>query len=308
MTGLDTPTGRYIGTWPAGSPEWHAARRPGVTGSEIAAVLGLSKWESPFSLWHRKRGLAAQQPENEEMKWGKLLEPVILAEFQARHPELAVTSGGTYRHTDHTWQLGNPDGIARPADGSAPACIVEVKTSYDDRGWGEAGTDHIPVYYRAQVLWYLDTLGLDRALIPVLISGSDYREYQIVIDPADQALADELAHMRGQAATFLESIRLNQRPDIDAHTATLQVIREMPDGVEDIDVEISRELADRYTRARAAYTAAEQDKRRATAEILDLIGTGRRAVCLGETVATRAVRDGRTHSLQPARTPRSAAA
>jgi putative phage-type endonuclease len=301
-----TPTGILLGTWTPDDPAWHAARMPGITGSEIAAVEGLSKWESPFSLWHRKRGLTSDTVENDEMKWGTLLEPVVLAEFAAAHPELHITKGGTYHHVDRPWQIGTPDGIAHPLN-AGPASVVEVKTARDDWEWGEPGTDDIPVYYRAQVLWYLDALGLHHAHIPVLIGGSDYREYQITLRPDDKAAQAEIARMRASAHAFLESVRLNQRPSLDGHTATYQTVRELPDGMDDIDVEVSPELAARYDTARAAFTAAEKEKRHAAALLLDEIGTGRRATCQGKTVATRTVRDGRTYSLQPARTPRSSA-
>ena len=41
---------------PADAPEavWLAARREGIGASEISAVLGISPWESPFSLFWRK--------------------------------------------------------------------------------------------------------------------------------------------------------------------------------------------------------------------------------------------------------------
>ena len=36
-----------------GSPDWQTR----MTASKVAAVLGLSPWESRFSLWHRMSGL-----------------------------------------------------------------------------------------------------------------------------------------------------------------------------------------------------------------------------------------------------------
>ncbi|MDQ3578214.1 MAG: YqaJ viral recombinase family protein, partial [Actinomycetota bacterium] len=61
----------FVGDFAPGSPEWHAARAQGLGGSEIAAVLGLSPWESRFSLWHRKTGTASPVVENDIMYWGK---------------------------------------------------------------------------------------------------------------------------------------------------------------------------------------------------------------------------------------------
>src|SRR5690349_8562125 len=76
-----------LGNEPHDTPEWHALRAGGIGGSEIAAVVGLSKWTSAFELWHRKRGAIGQQAQNEAMEWGSRLEPVIAAKFAEEHPE-----------------------------------------------------------------------------------------------------------------------------------------------------------------------------------------------------------------------------
>ena len=52
-----------LGWFEPGTSDWHAARANGIGGSEIAAVLGLSPYESRFSLWHRKKGLLHQGDE-----------------------------------------------------------------------------------------------------------------------------------------------------------------------------------------------------------------------------------------------------
>ena len=75
----------FVGNFEPGSPQWQAARARGIGGSEIAAVLGLSPWESRFSLWHRKMGLAAPVAQNDVMYWGNRLEGVIRDEFNLRH-------------------------------------------------------------------------------------------------------------------------------------------------------------------------------------------------------------------------------
>ncbi|MCA1570819.1 MAG: YqaJ viral recombinase family protein, partial [Chloroflexi bacterium] len=198
---FDTPTGVLVGTFAVRSEEWFAARADGLGGSEIAAVLGLSPYESRFALWHRKAGRAGQQPENEEMEWGKRLEPAVCEKFAELHPEYLMLPAGTYAHEERPWQLGNPDRLLYeyPADQDRqalaaafpkhahtlrlrPVAVLESKISLYGDGWGDAGTDEIPVHVRAQVLWYLDTLGLRLGHVAVLIGGHDYREYSIRTD------------------------------------------------------------------------------------------------------------------------------
>lgn len=287
-----------LGWFEPGTPAWHAARANGIGGSEIAAVLGISPYESRFSLWHRKQGLIGPVEETEEMYWGKEHEPAICRRFAILHPELNLSSSPTYAAADRPWQIANPDRLIVPdhlSDLDMPTAILEAKTARDAEGWGTPGTDEIPVHYRAQCLWYLDVTGARTCHVAVLIAGSEYREYVIEHD------ATEVELMRDAGAAFMHDVRHNVRPDIDGHTATYQAVKALPEGMDDVDIEINTVLRDRYFAALAAFKTAEEEKRAAAGLILDGIGTGRRAVCERRTVATRTVRDGRTYSLQPAR-------
>ncbi|MFE2073666.1 YqaJ viral recombinase family nuclease [Streptomyces misionensis] len=293
-----------LGWFDPGSEAWHAARAQGIGGSEIAAVLGLSPHESAFSLWHRKQGLVGPVEESEEMYWGKEHEPAICRRFAREHPEWAVQGSATYASAGRRWQIANPDRLlyrlADDPDRAQPAALLEAKTARDAEGWGEEGTDQIPVHYRAQCLWYMDVTGARRCWVAVLIAGSEYREYLVEYNAA------EAAYMREKAEEFMASLAAGDRPAIDGHTATYQTIRELPDGLDDVDIEIDTQLRDRFHAAQDAAWAAEDELTACKGLLLDEIGTGRRAVCDRERVATRTVRDGKTYQLLPARTRRNA--
>lgn len=270
-----TESADYVGTFKQHSPEWHAARASGIGGSDIAAVLGLSPWESRFSLWHRKAGTVGDQADNDEMSWGRYLEDPIAKWFANQHPELRTWRTGTWRNRDRPWQLANPDRFA------AGRRVVEIKTDRYADGWGTEGTDEIPVYYRAQVLWYLDTLGWDYAHIAVLIGGSDPREY-IVRYSLEEAL-----FMRAEAEKFWASIAADEQPALDGSEATYRVVRELHPDIDGEDVEIPTELANRYRDALEGEKTAEDTKRHVAAELLTAMGTSRRAVSDGERIAIR---------------------
>ncbi|MGW7247749.1 YqaJ viral recombinase family nuclease [Streptomyces decoyicus] len=282
-----------VGHFEPGSEEWHAARRNGIGGSEIAAVLGISPYESRFSLWHRKQGLIAPVAESEEMYWGKVHEPGICRRFAELHPEHPLNVAPTYAAAARRWQIANPDRIWGPD-------LLEAKTARAADGWGEQGTDEIPVHYRAQCLQYLDVLQRRRCWVAVLIAGSEYREYLVEYDPAEAQI------LRDAGAEFMASLAAGARPEIDGHTSTYQAIKELPEGLDDIDIEITEALRDEYFAALDTAKAAEGEKRRLAGLVLSEIGTGHRAVVGRHLVATRTVQDGHTHSLQPARN-RSAA-
>lgn len=267
-----------VGTWPVGSPEWHAARRSGLGGSEIAAVMGLSPYESRFSLWHRKSGALGDVAQNDEMYWGTALEPVIAAEFCLRHPDLTLMPSGLWRNHRRSYQLATPDGIFSADE------LLEVKTARYDDGWGTPGSDEIPVHYRAQVQWYLDCLGAQRCHVAVLITGSDYREYLVEYDQADAVT------MRAAAEEFMATLLVGQRPDIDAHSATYAAVRELHPDIEPHSVELPAPVALAYLDALAAAKDADAAKREASARVIDAMGNAHKATHLGAVIATRAVR------------------
>ncbi|GGM65025.1 hypothetical protein GCM10012275_39460 [Longimycelium tulufanense] len=267
-----------LGTFEPGSPEWHRVRSSALGGSEIAAVVGLSPWESRFSLWCRKKGLVPPVVDTAPLRWGRLLETPIAAHFAERHPEYRVRRTGTWANRRRRWQIASPD---RWLTAVVESELLEIKTARDSAEWGEPGTDEIPVYYRAQVLWQLDTLGMRRGHVAVLVGGSDYREYVVDYDAA------EVEVLRQAGRDFLDSVARDERPDLDEHGATYRAVRELHPEIDDISVEIDPELAERYRAALAAHKAAETAKQQATAEVLDALGSGRRAVVGGEPIAVR---------------------
>lgn len=267
-----------VGQFTEGSPEWQAAREGAITGSRIAAVCGLSPWESPFSLWHRMMGVAPPQPVNDLMHWGARLEPVILAEYADRRRfvghQLAVKPG-LHRNLDRPWQMVTPDAVNADR-------IVEIKYTPTADGWGDSGGDEIPVYYRAQVQWQMDCLGLAVADVAVWIGGSaDYREYEVAYDPADVAV------MRAKATAFLATIDTGQRPAIDGHDATYQVIRDMHPDIDDVKVDLPADVAENYLAALTWLDAAETAKQQAVAEVLHAMGRARRGMHRGQQIAMR---------------------
>lgn len=281
-------TATLLGTWEPGSEPWHEARRNRLGGSEIAAVLGLSPFESRFSLWHRKRGAVGQVEETNEMRWGKLLEPLIKGEFEQRFPDWYVVDTGTWVHDERPWQLGNPDALLyRDFTGDPPAAILETKLSMFGDGWGEDRTDEVPPHVRTQCIWYGDTLGIDVVHVCVLIAvGLEPRTYTLTWEP------DEAELLRTAGEQFLDEVARGIRPAIDGHTETYQVVKELHPLIDGTEVEIPGVLAERYCQAKALAKVTEEAARQATAEVADLMGDAQRATCDGRMIARRQVREG----------------
>lgn len=293
-----------IGRLAPGTDEWTAARRRRIGGSEIGAILGISPYESRFSLWHRKRGEIDPVEQTEPMLWGTLLEPVVAARFATLHPEWFVRTTPAFVHSDRPYQTAAPDRLlfgTRRA--RRPRAIYEGKTDRLGDEWGEQGTDEIPPHYAAQCRWYLDCLGLDVCHVAVLVGGSDYREYVIRHDEAEAAL------MRQAAVEFVASLDAGPRPSIDEHAATYQTVKELHPGIDGSAVEVAPEIAQGYAAACADEKTAKDAKRRAAALLADAMGDAREAWCAGRKVALRVPGTaGAPPHLRPAKTSRKDAA
>lgn len=284
MAGHVIGTAQHIGRYPQGSPEWHAARANGLGGSEVAAVLGLSPFESRFSLYHRKTGQIGPIEVTPEIEWGGRLEPVIIRKFLDEHPEMvgADFADGTYRHVDRPWQVMNPDKLLiRGHAFDTPNGLLETKYSMFGDGWGETGTDEIPVHVRIQVLWYCDVFGFERAHVAVLVGGCDFREYLIAYDAA------EAATLRDAARAFLGDIAVGRRPEIDSSTHTYQALRELHPDIDPRSVELTDDVARRYIAARADLTVAKDAEQHARSLVADAMGTAQSAWWRDQKIATR---------------------
>lgn len=176
---------------------WLAARRKGIGGSDVAALLGLSPWAGPFEVWLDKTGQAPlDSGETTAQRRGRLMEEPV-ARMYAEITGYTVappseTIGGAHREGSAQWMLGSPDRIVYPAEVGLPFGL-ECKTSrYPDDAWGPdrsevTGKDaqHVmPVTYALQCLWYMEVTGLARWDLAVLFMATDdLRIYTIHRDP-----------------------------------------------------------------------------------------------------------------------------
>ncbi len=157
--------------------EWLAARRTGIGGTDIAAILGLHPYKTPLQVYHEKLGLVEKEI-TWPMRIGLKMEP-ILAEFFIEQTGLAISDCGFRRSSKQHWQVGTPDRLTVE---DTPR-VVELKTvgHRSAHRWDKANGE-IPHEYFLQVQWYLSLLGLDEAVIAALIGNTDFEIFQVKAD------------------------------------------------------------------------------------------------------------------------------
>jgi len=100
-------------------------RRKGIGGSDSAAIMGFSRWKTPYDIWLDKTGMSEPEPVNNDMRRGEVCEPIAASVFAQRQQRKVR------RHPDMQWLddlfFGNIDRhIVDNGDGRGPG-VLEIK-------------------------------------------------------------------------------------------------------------------------------------------------------------------------------------
>jgi putative phage-type endonuclease len=177
--------------------QWLQARRAGIGGSDIGAIIGLSKWKSPVDVWLDKTGRTEPDMEmSEPAYFGIELESFVAAEYSKRSGNKVQRVNQIIKHPQRAWMLANID-RAVVADGSRARVdkfgtmdgikgLLECKTAsaYLEREWSDGSA---PLAYVAQCQWYMAVTGAEWCDLAVLIGGQKYVCHRI---DRDESLID----------------------------------------------------------------------------------------------------------------------
>ena len=194
---------------PKNRAEWLKAREDGIGASEVAAVLGLSPWETPFSLWLRKTGQVPPLEENQAMKLGHLLEPVVVSLWEEATGWRAVKASAKdiiYQDPEHPWRKVTPDRIAYEIDenGKKGKCLLEIKSSQKD-----FEPDDLPVYYICQCQYQMHVTGIHACYLCWLVRGLNFGYARIEYD---KEFAEFLVSKVD--AFYQENVKGNKEPEL----------------------------------------------------------------------------------------------
>jgi putative phage-type endonuclease len=213
--------------WPD-TPDWHQRRAAGIGASEIAAVVGLSKYATPLDVYLRKTGQIHDVIDNRAMRVGRRLEPVVIGEFcEETGEEVALYPCPMVAHPDHPYMLATPD-----AD-LVSGRLVEAKTASlrTLRDWGPEGTDELPDQYLCQCQHQLAVTGRDECKLAVLIAGDELRVYTV---ERNERLIGQLTEA---AAEFWSRVERRDPPAPDlAHPRTPELLRGLYGSIADDQV------------------------------------------------------------------------
>jgi putative phage-type endonuclease len=173
-------------------------------GSDIAAVVGVSKYRSAMDVWLEKTGKRVAVKDSFALRFGSFAESFIADEYALLTGQTLINHPHELIHPKYSFCVGHidrfildqPDLPLFSADGALNAKkLLECKTAnyFSQDDWGEPGSDAIPLPYLCQSLWYLGITNLTEIDVAVLLGGSDLRIYTITRDLELESLIFEKA-------------------------------------------------------------------------------------------------------------------
>lgn len=149
-----------------------------IGGSDIAAILGMSRWKTPLKLWCEKtQKLPAPDLSNvEAVELGTDLEEFVAQKFTQKTGKAVRKAPKVYQHPDYPYMVAHIDRLVTGTDE-----LLECKTAsfFKKEEWEN---DDIPQEYILQVMWYLGITGRKVGHIAVLIGGQSFKYKQIEFD------------------------------------------------------------------------------------------------------------------------------
>lgn len=189
--------------------QWLAMRARDLTSTEIAALFGMSPYETRLQLWHRKaEGAVVKIEENERMRWGSRLEAAIAAGI-AEERGWKIERRDVYGRIP-SWRLGASFDYEILHPNAALLEIKNVDALQFRRKWTPEGDTfapppHIELQLQAEML----VGGFDRIYVAALVGGNTPHVVERAID------ADICERILAESEAFWASIRDNQPPEPD---------------------------------------------------------------------------------------------
>ena len=172
---------------------WLKSREEGIGSSEVATVLGLNQYDTPYQLWLRKTGrVQTEEKENFLMKAGHYLEDAI-SHFCADEAGLEIVKNSASEFVvvdkEKPFMRVSPDRYAYPIGvkkSNENKCIIECKST--QKG---VDPDNISNYWFCQVSYQMHVTRIPLAYLAWLTQGRDFGYKPIYYDKEFCAYIEE---------------------------------------------------------------------------------------------------------------------
>lgn len=240
---------------------WLSERRKGVGGSDMSTILGVNKYQTPYSLWLEKTGRAVH--EDISGRWpvikGNVLEGELRRWFRRRYPAMSLTDGTDMSLISkaHPCMRASLDGVLWDEDRGFGVLECKTASAYRASDWHDVdGSLKAPDYYMAQVTHYLAVTGWSYGCFVADIGESEPVEVWFERDE------DDITAVVSAAEAFWGFVTRDEPPELTG----VDVERLYPDPDEGVETAGD----DGFTQLAADYLEwgdAEHDAKRHKSEL-----------------------------------------
>ncbi|MGL9878002.1 hypothetical protein IGJ25_002590 [Enterococcus sp. DIV0240d] len=255
--------------------EWLLDRRKGIGGSDVATILGLNKWKSPYQLWLEKTGqIDLEHTESEPAYWGNVLEEVVAREFQERTGKKVRRRNQVFDHPLHPFLRANID-----RDVVGENAILECKTANAFLGKEWEG-EEVPLSYLCQVQHYMNVLNKKYCYIAVLVGGQKFIWKRV---DRDQELIDTITEL---LVDFWENnVIKGIEPMIDGSEATQEFLKERYSELDEVETTLPPtfdDLVDQKRELKKTKKDIETSIRQLDNEIISELGKRKASIGIAQ--------------------------
>jgi putative phage-type endonuclease len=203
-------------------------RAKSLGGSDVGALLGLSRYRSAVDVWMEKTGKEIAVRDSLPLRFGQFAEEFVASEYALSTGLSLASHDAAVTHPEYQYMHGHIDRFALNgdlpligSDGKITASrILECKTAnpFAQSEWGEAGSDQVPLSYLVQCVWYMMLTNINQTDLAVLFGNADFRIYEITRDLELEQMVLE------RAITFWENHVLKDIPPPAASEADYKTL------------------------------------------------------------------------------------
>lgn len=278
--------------------EFLDGRQIGIGSSDVAKIIGLSKWGTALDVYLDKTRPLVAGKLSPPLEWGHRLEPAIAGAI-IDHFGWELRKVPTVIHREHRYLIASVD---RLTSAEGPNDVVEIKSTSVAEGWGEPETAEIPTHYWVQVQHQMEVLhetyGTELAWVFVLIGQSDFRRYRVPRDP------DYLETVIEPLTEFWSRVQSRTPPEPDwSHASTLDAIQRLYRPTAGQSVELTpygQSLVEEYARLGEEVGAATKRRDEAKARIIAEMGDAESATMPDGRIVQRKVVERAGYTVKPA--------
>jgi len=149
-----------------------------IGGSDVAAILGLNRYKTPYEVWDEKKNGNNPFTGNPATEWGTKLEPVILAHFEQLHGVKVTNNNDRYISKQYDFIGCHPDGLTVINN---EIWLIEAKTvsSSAYKHWA----NELPLEYYCQVQHNMFVTETKQAkFICLVLDDRNYFEIEVYYD------------------------------------------------------------------------------------------------------------------------------